>query len=156
MSADPHSTPDEPDTAPDEPETTPDGADEQERPELRLVRTDDTTDDTAPDEGGTRVTAQAPLDVRIKEKLSRGVRAVPAFGQVPASFAESWEYSQTGDWASSENGGKRIAHGFATAIAYTLTYPLVEGLGTARTKPIGLLLTVLVLAALARTATAVF
>lgn len=151
---------------------------EPQRPELHVVRDDEPDADQdaetpevgeAPEEtevettgpvpvldaDGNPVTAQPPLDVRARCALTRGVRAVPAFGQVPASFAESWEYSQEGDWTSSESGAKRIAHGLCTVIAYTASYPFVEGIGAARTKPVRFVLTLIVLIALTYTAAAV-
>lgn len=97
------------------------------------------------DADGNPVSGKAPLDVRVRDALLRGVYGIPAFGQVPASFADSIAYSQHGDWATSDNGLARVTHGLSTVLAYVATYPLVEGLGKAREKPIGF---VLVLAAL--------
>lgn len=87
------------------------------------------------DSNGDPVTPQAPLDVQIREHAVRYLHGLPAFGQRPASFAEAIEYSQTGDWATSEKGAKRALHGMATVITFVVTYPLVDLLGNARTKP---------------------
>lgn len=138
------------------------------RPDLHLVRepdtagtvidgTAETTVEVAPepvtDREGNPITPQAPLDVRLRESTLAFLRNVPAFGHVPASFRESIEYSQRGDWATSDTSAKRVAHGLATVLAFVGTYPLVEGLGKAREKPIGLVLAVLLLIATVTTVT---
>lgn len=87
------------------------------------------------DTDGNPATPQAPVDVRLREMLIRSLHGIPAFGQSPASFAESIEYSQNGDWASSESTAKRAVHGLATILAYLITYLPVDVLGRARTKP---------------------
>lgn len=129
--------------------------DDTPRPDLQVVRDaepsepgeepaagEDTRDDgqeaaDAPvlDSNGEPVTPQAPLDVQLREAAVRYLHGLPGFGQRPASFAESIEYSQTGDWATSSNGAKRAVHGLATVLTYVVTYPLVDLLGQARTKP---------------------
>lgn len=116
-------------------DTTTDGETEQ-RPDLRLVSDSTEHDDaTVLDTDGNPAVPQAPLDVRLRETAIRYLHGIPAFGQSPASFAESIEYSQTGDWATSESTAKRAVHGLATILAYLITYPLVDLLGKARTKP---------------------
>lgn len=87
------------------------------------------------DSNGDPVTPQAPLDVQLREIAVRYLHGLPGFGQRPASFAESIEYSQTGDWATSSNGAKRAVHGLATVLTFVVTWPLVDLLGKARTKP---------------------
>lgn len=154
----------------------PDPDRDEQRPDLHVVRNDHepasepdtdmgtgtsvvpvetTTEVTGPvpvlDADGNPVPAHAPLDVRIRTGALAFVRGVPAFGQVPASFRESLYYSQCGDWATSENGGKRVVHGLCTVVAYLATYPLVEGLGKAREKPVGLIVTLALLTALIHT-----
>lgn len=106
------------------------------------------------DSDGQPVAPRAPLDVRLRETVLAFVRGLPAFGQVPASFRESIDYSQRGDWATSETSAKRVVHGLATVLAFVGTYPLVEGLGKAREKPVGLVLTVLLTIATVATITA--
>lgn len=141
----------------------PEDAEEQPRPDLQVVREpaaaesteepadlgedttavaehqDDDTDGDEPepllDSNGEPVTPAAPLDIQIREHAVRYLHGLPAFGGRPASFAEAIEYSQTGDWATSSNGAKRAAHGLATVIAFVVTWPLVDLLGKARTKP---------------------
>lgn len=141
----------------------PEDAEEQPRPDLQVVREpaaaesteepadlgeeatadaehqNDDNDGDEPeallDSNGDPVTPQAPLDVQIREHVVRYLHGIPAFGQRPASFAEALEYSQNGDWASSEKGAKRAAHGIATVLTFIVTWPLVDLLGKARTKP---------------------
>lgn len=134
----------------------PEDTDDTPRPDLQVVRDADRSEpaeepaageDTgtgeseeageAPllDSNGDPVTPQAPLDVQLREIAVRYLHGLPGFGQRPASFAESIEYSQTGDWATSSNGAKRAVHGLATVITYVVTWPLVDLLGKARTKP---------------------
>lgn len=95
---------------------------------------------------GEAVQPQAPLDVRLRESALAALRDRPRFSQRPPSLAESIEYSQKGDWAVSDKGAKRIAHGLCTVLAYALTYPLDLVL-QARSKPIGFVLTVALLIA---------
>lgn len=130
--------------------------DDTPRPDLQVVRDAEPSEpgedsaageDTGTDDGqeageapvldsnGEPVTPQAPLDVQLREAAVRYLHGLPGFGQRPASFAESIEYSQTGDWATSSNGAKRAVHGLATVLTYVVTYPLVDLLGQARTKP---------------------
>ncbi len=127
-----------------------------DRPDLRVVPdpaepVEDVEEDTEADSDADEVDAfaaeevldtdgnpavpQAPLDVRLRETAIRYLHGIPAFGSSPASFAESMEYSQHGDWAVSESTGKRAVHGIATILAYLITYLPVEVLGRARTKP---------------------
>lgn len=96
---------------------------------------DDGDDEPVLDTNGDPVTPQAPWDVQLTEAAVRYLHGIPAFGQRPASFAEAIEYSQNGDWATNTNGAKRAAHGIATVIAFVVTWPLVDLLGKARTKP---------------------
>lgn len=148
---------------------------ESQRPDLHVVRDTDpaeadtaeveataTTEVEAPpetpaettgpvpvlDADGEVVTPQAPLDVRVRTSIQAAVSAIPSLTERPASFKESLEYSQTGDWCASDNTGKRVAHGLATVIAYIVTYPL-DLIQRARTKPIGFVLVLAVLYALA-------
>lgn len=94
------------------------------------------------DADGELVAGKAPLDVRIRNNIQNALSAIPALNEQPASFTESLEYSQRGDWCASDSTAKRVAHGLATVVAYTVTYPVVDLLGKARTKPIGIVLAV--------------
>lgn len=87
------------------------------------------------DADGNPVTPRAPVDVRIREAALHYLRGIPAFGKPLPSFADSIAYSQEGDWATSDKSVKRALHGVATVLAYLVTYPLVDLLGKARTKP---------------------
>lgn len=120
-------------------ESTEEPADLGEDTTAGVEHQDDDTDGDEPeallDSNGDPVTPAAPLDIQIREHAVRYLHGLPAFGQRPASFAEAIEYSQTGDWATSEKGAKRAAHGLATVIAFVVTWPLVDLLGNARTKP---------------------
>lgn len=158
MSADPGPSPDESDPS---------------RPDLHVVRAadtaaaDDADDETTESDSdvppetpvettgpvpvvnddGEAITPQAPIDVRIRQMLLGAVRALPALSEPPASFRESLEYSQTGDWAVRDNTGKRAVHGIATVLAYVLTYPVVDLPAKARSKPIGFILCLALLVA---------
>ena len=142
--------------APETPTPDPnDSAAEPQRPDLHVVR-----DPEVPPESDTEITGpipvvtsdgepvqpQAPLDVRLRELALAALRDRPRFSQRPPSFVESIEYSQKGDWAVSDKGAKRIAHGLCTVLAYALTYPLDLVL-QARSKPVGFVLTVALLIA---------
>lgn len=144
---------------------------EPARPELHVVR-----EQTAPEHAGEvidgalvetdpepvvghdgePVDPQAPFDVRLREAALRHAHGVPAFGKALPSLAESLEHSQHGDWATNPNGVKRAVHGLATLVAYTVTWPLVDVLGRARTKPgpfaIAVLLVIAAVSAIAATA----
>ncbi len=125
------------------------------RPDLQIVRDEtppgpppeEDTEITGPipvvDADGNTVTARAPIDVRAKEAAVAALAHRPRFATRPPSFAESLEYSQSGDWAATDNTAKRVAHGLATVVAYIATYPLDLVL-RARGKPIGFVLTVAV------------
>lgn len=94
------------------------------------------------DADGEPVAGKAPLDVRIRSSMQNALSAIPALNEAPASFTESLEYSQRGDWCASDSTAKRVAHGLATVVAYIVTYPVVDLLGKARSKPIGFVLAV--------------
>lgn len=120
---------------------------DQRRPDLHLVRTppvppEEDTEITGPipvlGEDGKPIAPQAPLDVRLLQILGAFLKTRPRFSERPASFAESWEYSTTGDWTTSEKSLRRVLHGLCTVLAYAATYPL-EWLLKAREKPVGFL-----------------
>lgn len=122
----------------------------QQRPDLHLVRHTEASPETDAEitgpipvlsKDGQPVNPQAPLDIRVREGILAALKASPRFNQRPASFAESLEYSQRGDWATSEKGAKRAVHGLCTVIAFLATYPLDIAL-KARTKPVGFVLTI--------------
>lgn len=150
---------------------------ESQRPDLHIVRATDTDpaeEDTAAaaevktppetpaettgpvpvvDADGQVVAPQAPLDVRIRNAVQQAIAAIPALSERPASFRESLEYSQRGDWTANDNAAKRVVHGLATLVTYLVTYLPVDLLGRARTKPIGFVLSLVLVITVANIVT---
>lgn len=139
MTVAPHTTPTPPPNDPAQP-----------RPDLHLVRNppvppEQDTEITGPipvlGEDGAPIAPQAPLDIRLLENLGSFLKSRPRFAERPASFAESWEYSTSGDWTTEEKSLRRVLHGLCTVLAFAATYPL-EWLLKARTKPVGFLVAI--------------
>lgn len=93
---------------------------------------------------GTPLTPLAPWDIRARAAVVAAFKASPRWSEPPPSFAESLEYSSRGDWATSDKGAKRAIHVLATVLAFLVTYPL-DLVIKFRAKPIGLVLTVVLL-----------
>lgn len=91
------------------------------------------------------VTPQAPLDIRLREALTALLASRPRWNERPPSMAETWEYSNTGDWTADEKSLKRVVHGLCVLVAFVVTYPISWAAQAARQKPIGLVLAVAML-----------
>jgi hypothetical protein len=86
----------------------------------------------------------APLDQRLIEHFKQIAQAAPRWSQRPASLAEIWEYSTSGDWTTEEKSAKRLAHALIVVLTFVALYPVSWVVQVALEKPIGFVITIAV------------
>ena len=117
------------------------------RPDLRAVADLPDSPWTAPEPPpepppAEYVTPQAPLDQRVLGAVRDVMNARPRWNERPPSPAETWDYSTSGDWTTSDNGAKRVFHGLCVLVAFAVTYPVDWAVQAIRSKPIGFVIAV--------------
>ncbi|WP_143510785.1 hypothetical protein [Pseudonocardia sp. Ae717_Ps2] len=94
------------------------------------------------------VTPLAPWDQRLIDVVRDLIEARPRWNQTPPSYAQTWAYSRSGDWTTSQNPLVRAVHSVLTLAALAVVFPLDWLCNVIRDKPSGFMITVVVIALL--------
>ncbi|OLM28957.1 hypothetical protein Ae717Ps2_5926c [Pseudonocardia sp. Ae717_Ps2] len=102
----------------------------------------------AVDEPAAAVAPLAPWDQRLIDVVRDVVEARPRWNQTPPSYAQTWAYSRTGDWTTSQNPLVHGVHAALTLAALAVVFPLDWLCNVIRDKPSGFVITIIVIALL--------